>query len=167
MVLTVKRNSKTPIAANFLIKKKQTIKQNALACVFMHYSTVRSCCSLLASKIVMDSCKSVFLKLCESMTSLFASSVFMQLLNWQQLSFSGGGKSECSVITGYKCLWTLSCVQQLKAFSCSLPTTNADNNYSLLCTLLPLRRTLPGPFASPKGAVAWNLRNTAVNQTGA
>lgn len=79
-----------------------------------------------ASKVVMHSCKSVFLKLCESVASLFASSVFMQLLNWQQLSFSGGEKSEWSVITGYKRLWSLSCVQQLKVFSCSLPNTNTS-----------------------------------------
>lgn len=71
------------------------------ACVFRRYSRGRICCSLLASKVVMHSCKSVFLKLCESVASLFASSVFMQLLNWQRLSFFGGRKSECSVITGY------------------------------------------------------------------
>lgn len=118
----------------------------------MPYVTLRICCSLLASKTVMHSCKSVFLKLCESTVSLFASSVFMQLLNWQQLSFSGGGKLELCVITGYMCLWTLSCVQQLKASSCSLPNTNTDSNYSLLCTLLSSGRTLPGPFASPRRA---------------
>lgn len=99
MVVAVKRDSKTQIAANCLIKKKKTNQTNAR--VFMPYITLRICCSLLASQTVLHPCKSVFLKLRESTVSLFASSVFMQLLNWQQLSFSGGGKLEFCVITGH------------------------------------------------------------------
>lgn len=116
MVVTVKRNSKTLIAAIFLIEKKHarvcldSIAEEGFVVAFWVF------------KVVMHSCKSVFLKPCEGMASFFLSSVFIG----SSSVFSGGGKSEGFVITGYKCLWTLSCVQQLKVFSCSLPNTNAS-----------------------------------------